>query len=90
MKPSDYSANVTYYEEEEEEETAGDESAATDEAEAVEEEESAEADEEFDRKEQDARDAAATERATKKRSAMLKDLLARVERILATPDVARQ
>ncbi|HEX6623636.1 MAG TPA: hypothetical protein VF064_07980 [Pyrinomonadaceae bacterium] len=86
---TNYSANVTYYEEEEEM-TAGDESAGTDKAAAVDEEESAGTDEEFDQKEQDARDAAATERATKKRSALLKDLLARVERILASPDVAHQ
>jgi hypothetical protein len=82
-----YSANVTYYEEEE---TAGGESAETAEAGAGDEAESNEADEEADQKEMEAREAAATERATKKRSAMLKDLLARVERILAAPEVARR
>ncbi len=70
-----YSENVTYYEEER----------------AVESDvEEAEEEEIVDQKELDAREAAGNERARKKRSDMLKELLTRVERIAASAELARQ
>lgn len=75
-----YSENVTYYDY-----AIGELTDKIDEGEEAEETEK-----ELTQEEQDAQEAAAIERARKKRSVMFKELLANVERILAAPQVARQ
>jgi hypothetical protein len=73
---SSYSENVSYYEDEETEESESAEDASEK--------------RELTEAEAEAQEKAATERATKKRSALLKDCLAQIERILAATEVARQ
>jgi hypothetical protein len=85
-----YSESTTYYEEEETEAATETEAAAEANDAADDEEAASEEAEETpaDREAEDARQTAATERATLKRSAMLKALLARIDLFVATGQLA--